>query len=329
MGERKKIGIVAIGLPVIAAIASSGCVGLAAVLDDFGEFSAAMTEDVRLQGDVIASAENVPSFHGEPGITNDPNVLRCGQQLACVEGWELRVLGTEVPTDRLPAGAVILAQTEIQNRGQEASPAVEVRICAVQERDSHANSCHGRFELVTLPPVRPGETVALRKPVVVPASEGRYRVGVRIDPDGLSGQRSGSNGIGVSDVFLSDLPGLQWLSIDAGGPYWEPGPMRVRFEVRNESFVSATDSIVVQPRAAGGILEHLNNSQYRFVIPALGPRETYRGAVTWRNGMQSQPRFPRTANFNLRVDPDGEQQWTSRGGVHQRDPRVSVRLAQP
>jgi len=329
MGERGKMRIAAIGLPVVAAIFSTGCAGLAAVLDDLdlGEMAAVMTEDVRLQGEVISSTEDVPAFHGEPGIVNEPDVLQCGQQLACVEGWDLRVLGTEIPADRMPAGDNILAQTQIQNRGQEPSTAVEVRMCAIRTHDSRANSCVGRFELVTLPPLNPGETATLRKPVEVPTSEGSYRVGVRIDPDGISGRMSGNNGVGVSDAFRSELPGLQWLNADAGGPYRRAGPVTINFEVRNESFVMATDSIVVQPWThIAGSLAHLRNSQYRFVIPALGPRETYRGSVTMRNAIRSTPNYNTSAYIDLNVDPDGEQSWTSRSGVHQRSVRTNVRV---
>jgi len=305
----------------------AGCAGFETVLEDFSAVAAAASEDVRLRGEVLPSAEEVPSFDGEPGIVKDPNVLDCGQQLVCAEGWELRVLSTDVPTDRMPAGAVVLAQSEIQNRGREPSPAVEVRFCAVPERDSRASACQGRYELVTLPPLAPGETVTLRKPVEVPTREGRYRAGVRIDPDGLSGHRSGNNSAGVSEAFRSELPGLQWLSIDTGGPYRRPGPLSIRFEVRNESFVASTDSIVVQPRqAVPGSFQHIGASQFRFVIPALGPREVYRGSVTLRNGIQGV-HHGGSRRFNLIVDPDSEQRWTSRSGVHQGRARVDVQFS--
>jgi len=314
------------------ALAGGTCATLDGVmegLDGLAETTSARTAPVALQGSIIPAAEDVVAFGGEQGIFNQANVLQCGQTLACVDGWDLRVVNVSLPASRLPAAEEALVEVEIQNRGREQSHASEVQLCRVGSGSTRGTHCGESLGLVTLPPMRSGETTQLRQLVRLPSSEGDHRIRALIDPDGATVEVDRDNNVGTSESFSTERPGLQWLSFDAGGPYRRPGPIIVNFEVRNESFAAATDSIEVQPSKHGGGLSHLQETGYRFVIPPLGPRETYSGSVTLRNAIRPGVAINGNRRFNLSVDPDRRQEWTNRSGRHTRSVRLTFDLRCP
>ena len=218
----------------LSAFALSGCAGVLEELSSNIPGPSEVRAGHELSGQRDPAALSLPALRGEEGLVRDPGILTCGEDIACVDGWDLWIVSVDVPGEYLPAGEDVVAEVIIQNRGNEPSEVSEVMICE-PSTGWNRSECGQSYGVVALPSVSPGETVRVRHAIGLPQAEGEIQVLAVIDPDKITSETFRDNNEGVSAPARTELPGLQWLSLDVGGPYTRSGPITVTFEVRNSS----------------------------------------------------------------------------------------------
>lgn len=265
---------------------------------------------VELSGEVVRPSDAAATHAPAEGHRSTEETAVCGVDLACVAGWNLRVTEVRLPSERLPAGDSATVQVLVQNNGAEASPVSELHLC--RSGSLSTTSCLDRLARIPLPEIASGHTTMITRRVGVHPSEHAGHIMATIDPDGVTGEQDRSDNRLTSPRYTAEFPGLQWLSVDPGGPYTRSGEISVSFEVRNSSSAASTRAVEIQPESTHNMLFHLRDTEYRFTIPPLGPREVYRGTVTLHGAIGPGETYAPSwlPELLLRVDPDGEQAWT-------------------
>ena len=181
------------------------------------------------------------------GVVRTPAAGACGVARACVAGFDLRVLRVALPGPVVPAGARIVVTTEVENRGREAAPVSELRLCF-----AHLPQRAGGREMVDavpLPALGPGERVVVRHALELPTKDrgtSNRAVTADVDPDHTLGERDVTNNAATSAPASSRLPTLQLLTIDLPANARAGAALPVTLAVRNTSAVAASPATDMQ-----------------------------------------------------------------------------------
>lgn len=240
----------------------------------------------------------------------------CGAARACVPGWDLRVLRVALPGPLVPVGAAVVVTTEVENRGREAAPASELRLC-FGEADFFGHPAGGAgcgrrmLDAVALPALPPGARAVVRHAVDLPNKTSEvehWTMAAEVDPDNTLGERDRSNNAARSAETASRLPTLQILTAELPADPRVGAPFPVTLAVRNTSTVTASPATDLQLEGAGYCAGggSWGGGPNRVAVPALAPRQT----VTFHLLVPDAAHCRMTqAAFGVRVDPDRRGAW--------------------
>jgi len=263
----------------------------------------------------------------EPGAMNGlPEVVAtaiCGEDLACVDGWEIRILELAVSATHIPVRTEFPVRVRIQNRGTEASPLGEAHLCV--GRYTSSSDCRaGTRTLLSIPSIESGGTVDLTPSVRAPDTEvSDHPVVLVPDPDRLwQGVRME---VARSQPISVEQPKLQFLELEADPVRHRSGRLTARGTIRNPSVATATPAVEMTVRPT--CLSH-RTPPPRITLPALEPRESFTFEIELNVGTGSHPNencgvYGGTATLRFEVDPDGMVTW-SRSHERQADTRYEL-----
>ena len=296
---------------VAVAILLTGCATLEAVFDDLGvgtpgEPRATVLSQSRTAGVGAILLPN-PAGADVPSRTHVTQ-HSCGTNLACSEGWDLRILEVDRSVSHVPASSDLPVRVRIQNRGTEASPVTEAHLCFSEIQHTFGSCPAGERTLLTIPSIDSAETVDLTLSLRVPAREsGRSWIWVVPDPDHLHGRDRIEPA--WSEPLELELPKLQFIQLDAPSVQRGSGRLTAQGTIRNPSFATITPAVEmrVYPLCqTGGI-------RPRIALPELEPRESYTFEVQLNVGTGGHPNDDcrgNTHSLRFEVDPDEIFTWS-------------------
>jgi hypothetical protein len=260
---------------------------------------------IRVLSTTVEGEDTVSArFSADTGTRRTKATEACGPRRACVPGWDLRVLQVTVPGPLVPRGQPLHLTTVVENRGLAAAPATEVALCY-----SRGQTCDARIDILPIPSLASGERLTFARYVKTGGQDRDGVVRVEIDLDRVTEASNRDNDAAVSAPFRTTSPELQWVALEVPPTLASGQAVPVRLRVRNKSTVAVSQSVEVQVAYASGYCTYigLEGSQYRFVLPTLGPRQT--AVVTLRFVEPINPGCVGDGKLFVKVDPDGRQVW--------------------
>lgn len=292
----------------------SGCATLEAVFDDLGggtpqEPRAIVLSQAKTAG---VGAISIPD-PAQPDAPSRTRVIQdsCGIDLACLEGWDLRILEVDQSFSHVPARSELPVRVRIQNRGTEASPVTEAHLCFVEIQHTFGSCPAGERTLLTIPSIEAAETVDLTLSLRVPAREsGQSWIWVVPDPDHLLGRDRIE--AAWSEPLELELPKLQFLELEAPPVQHRSGRLIAQGTIRNSSFATISPAIEMEvyPMCLSS-----RTPRPRISLPALDPRESYTFEVELNVGTGGHPNedcrfYSNAETLRFRLDPDGIVNWS-------------------